>query len=87
MPANIENFAKHRVRQSGDGRDWTVTDMLRDTLERIEKNELKPSMAVLTMAEEQEPGVNTFLVATAGASRLEAMGMLARHLQLMGDLS
>ena len=78
----IESLAKLRAEVSGDSRDWTAVDALRDTLSDIESGEIgRPRLLYIAMECETDEGdVVEYQFQCAGGTKLEYIGLLSRHL-------
>lgn len=75
--ADVVSLSELRVDRSGDCRDWSVADMLRSVLDKIESGEIVAKMAVITIyIEDDKDYVRGYY---AGGSRLELTGLLTEH--------
>ena len=79
---NIESLAKVRTEASGDSRDWTAVDALRDTLNDIETGEIGvPRLIYIAMeCETEDKTLVEYQFQCAGGTKLEYIGLLSRHL-------
>lgn len=81
MPDNIEFLGPRRADKSGDCRDWSVVDALREALQMIESGELKPDMVYVALSSPAPGNEREFVYKAAGGKRLELIGLLYEHLQ------
>jgi hypothetical protein len=77
MNDNVISLASARAIRAGDATEWTVVDCLRQVIADIEAGRMKPDKAVVLLCETQSQGGLLPGFATAGVTRVEAVGMLA----------
>lgn len=85
MPdSEVVDIARLRVDKSGDSRDWTALDALRDVIDEIESDNIKPRIIYIAM--ECRDGDYAFYdFQCAGGTKLEYIGLLSRHLHLTNN--
>lgn len=76
------NFALKKVEKTGDCRDWTVLDALKDTISQIEKGEIRPDMVYIAMRDRDKAGDIGFIATKAGGTFIEIAGLLTMHVQV-----
>jgi len=85
MPdSEVVDLARLRVDKSGDSRDWTALDALKDVISDIEAGLTKPSMIYIAM-ECREGDYAIYDFQCAGGTKLEYIGLLSRHLHLSNN--
>lgn len=83
---NVVQFAAARADLTGDCRDWTPLLALRTALAKVESGELKPTLVYVAMAIDGDtPNTMRHTYQAAGGTKLELMGLLARHIQVIGE--
>ncbi len=82
--SEVTNLAALRVDKSGDSRDWTALDALRDVINDIEAGKTKPNIIYIAM-ECGEDDYAIFDFQCAGGTKLEYIGLLSRHLHLTNN--
>ena len=85
----VVDLAKLRVDKSGDSRDWTALDALRDVIADIEAGKTKPNIIYISMECGEDDDYAVYDFQCAGGTKLEYIGLLSRHLHLInnGDTS
>ncbi len=75
------SLAKARADKSGDCRDWSVLDALREALRLVESGELDATMVYVAFQTRvpDEPDTVEYRWQCAGATKLELVGLLTRH--------
>jgi hypothetical protein len=76
----IESLNAKRADKSGDCRDWTVADALRDALKAVESGEFPADMVYIAMTAKRDRNDREFEYRAAGGKRLELIGLLYEHL-------
>jgi hypothetical protein len=75
------NLAAHRAARSGDCRDWSPLDALRECIEKIESGEWDVEMVYVAMKTRADRDGNFRTPSRcAGMNRLESIGLLSDHL-------
>lgn len=83
--ADIENLAARRADKSQDCRDWTPTDALRDALRAVESGAFEAEIVYVAFAGQHADGSRDYFYKAAGGTKLELIGLLARHLHFTND--
>lgn len=80
------SLSSKRAEKSGDCRDATALDILRDLVADIEAGRCDPCMIYVAMLDPISDGVHAQLrFACAGGTRTELVGLLTRHVHLTCD--
>jgi len=79
--AEIESLAKARAGKSGDCRDWSPLDALKETIREIETGERNPDMIYICAREKTKDMSAVYNWRAAGMTHLETIGLLYKHLQ------
>ena len=82
--SEVVDLARLRVDKSGDSRDWTAIDALKDVISDIEAGITNPSMIYIAM-ECREGDYAIYDFQCAGGTKLEYIGLLSRHLHLSNN--
>lgn len=85
--SDVVSLNSKRAEKSGDCRDWTPLDALRETVAKIESGEWDADMIYIAI--KTKPGADGrygLPSRCAGTSRIESIGLLQEHLHatLMG---
>lgn len=84
--SEVVDLARLRVDKSGDSRDWTPLDALRDVLDDIESGKINPRIIYIAMECPDADGQHTFFdFQCAGGLKLEYIGLLSRHLHIANN--
>ncbi|KIZ39058.1 MULTISPECIES: hypothetical protein [Rhodopseudomonas] len=78
--SDIINLGSVRADRKGDALAWTPLEALRDTVARIERGELNPTMLYIAMRESSGDGGADHPFVNAGTSNLDCVGLLTQHL-------
>ena len=85
MTNKIESLSTKRAVKSGDCRDWTPLEALKQLITNIEGGELNPDMICICMrqirkidGEERERAHYPRIM--AGVTQIECIGLLSQHL-------
>ena len=83
MTDKIESLATKRAVKSGDCRDWTPLEALKQLIIDIESGKSTPDMLVVCMREirgtDEEKRV-FYPRVSAGVTQIECLGLLSQHL-------
>ena len=72
------NLGAARVDRTGDCRDWSVLDCLRDTIREIESGDLEAEMIYIAMASPvRDDQTRRYRYKAAGGDKLMMRGLLA----------
>lgn len=85
MADSVDNLGAHRANRTGDCRDWTVTDALREALRQVESGEVKAEMVYVAFSASVPGNKRDFVYQCAGGTKLELIGLLARHLHMTNE--
>jgi hypothetical protein len=82
MPdSEVTSLAKLRVEKSGDSREWSALDALRDVIADIESGHIDPTLIYVAM-ECRDGDFAVYDFECAGGTKLEYIGLLSHHLHL-----
>lgn len=78
---DVVSLNAERAAKSGDCRDWTPLDALRETIAKIERGDWDVEMIFIAMKTRAAPdGEYRTPSRSAGMTRLEVIGLLQDHL-------
>ena len=78
----VESLNARRADKSGDCRDWSVEDALKDALEQVQLGNIKSEMVYVAFSCDCGNDRREFVYKCAGGTKLELIGLLARHLHI-----
>lgn len=81
MTDEIINLGAARSAKSGNSRDWSVLDALREAIKAVESGEFQADMVYIALTASLEGSEREFTYFTAGGGRLQIIGLLAENLQ------
>lgn len=70
------NIATARAYRTADPKDWSVRDMLVDTIRRIDEGEINPTIGIVSMNCKNDDGKTSTHYARSGGSQIETLGTL-----------
>ena len=76
----VISLAEARAESAGDAKLWSVTDCLESVLRDIRAGRIAPDMVYVAMCTTAADGKSVFTYRCAGASYLEALGLLTQHM-------
>ncbi len=78
---SVESLNSRRATKSGDCRDWSVEDCLREALQHVVEGTIDPDMVYIAFREkDEEDSSATFPSYCAGVTNIECRGLLFKHL-------
>ena len=75
------NLAAEKARRTGDCRDWSPLDALKETVREIESGERDFDMIYICARLKTDDGMAEYTWRAAGMTHLESLGLLYKHLQ------
>lgn len=83
--SQVTNLAKLRVDKSGDSREWSALDALRDIIAEIESGAVNPRLIYIAMECVDDENYAFYDFQCAGGTKLDYIGLLARHLHMANN--
>ena len=72
----VITLSAKRAEQTGNAKDWTVLDALREAIKDIEAGEYKPLAVAILLYSDEGDGQRGFPYVVAGANHLETIGLI-----------
>lgn len=82
---NVTSLGARRAEKTADCREWTPLEALRELIAQIESGEANVDMLYIACYGDNPTGGVDYLYKAAGGTKIELIGLLARHLHMTND--